>query len=152
MSTGLEVTDYDNTTTTDITSTMSTSTLPNTTTTDITTPISTMSTSTLPNATITTDTLLYQSLDVVQILDNWLDNVTSVGLMSLPDDTSSFFSSNFTIISDSEITFDVNNLIGINGFSFANYNGIEFAVVLKDRMGYLSYATPNALYLINTNT
>lgn len=85
------------------------------------------------------------------ILDNGLDNVSSVGLMSLPDDTSSFFSDSFTIVSDREIIFDVNDLVGINGFSFANYNGIEFAVVLKDRMGYLSYATPNALYLVNTN-
>jgi len=88
------------------------------------------------------------------------NNVVAVGILSVSQNQSfdnevSFYSSIFSpVISmpngTQEIIFDMNQLIGVNGFTFSRYMGRSFGIVLQDSEQYITYGNLESIYTIDS--
>lgn len=82
-------------------------------------------------------------------------NVVGIGFLSIPDDGTSFYSSIFSPpISmpngTQEIIFNMNELVGVNGFTFSRYIGTQFGVVVQDVNQYITYVNSETIYTIDS--
>lgn len=82
-------------------------------------------------------------------------NVVGIGFLSIPDDGTSFYSSIFSPPMSmpngtQEIIFDMNQLVGVNGFTFSRYFGTQFGVVVQDVNQYISYVNSETIYTIDS--